>query len=238
MIDEQAAQCGYCYNGMIVKAAELLSKNPQPDDAQIRTAMNGHLCRCGTYPRIIRAIQRASRDRWRRAEVTAMSALPRREFLKAGGALVVGFSLRDVLLAQATPRAAPSPGPPDAKQIDTWLAIHADNTATVYIGFAELGQGTSTALLQIAAEELDLGHGPDQVRPARHQRDAEPGRHVLERVDRARRPAGAHGGRRSAAGAAGDGVEAARRRRSAASRSSKGVVVDGDGAQRASPTAS
>ncbi len=47
-------------------------------------------------------------------------------------------------------------GPPDAKQIDTWLAIHADNTATIYIGFAELGQGNSTALLQIAAEELDL----------------------------------------------------------------------------------
>jgi aerobic-type carbon monoxide dehydrogenase small subunit (CoxS/CutS family) len=61
MIDEQAAQCGYCYNGMIVKASELLSKNAQPTEAQIRTAMNGHLCRCGTYPRIIKAIQRASR---------------------------------------------------------------------------------------------------------------------------------------------------------------------------------
>jgi aerobic-type carbon monoxide dehydrogenase small subunit (CoxS/CutS family) len=61
MIDEQAVQCGYCYNGMIVKASELLSKNPQPTDAQIRTAMNGHLCRCGSYPRIIKAIQHASR---------------------------------------------------------------------------------------------------------------------------------------------------------------------------------
>jgi aerobic-type carbon monoxide dehydrogenase small subunit (CoxS/CutS family) len=61
LIDEQAAQCGYCYNGMIVKASELLSKNPRPTDAQIRTAMNGHLCRCGTYPRIIKAIQRASK---------------------------------------------------------------------------------------------------------------------------------------------------------------------------------
>jgi aerobic-type carbon monoxide dehydrogenase small subunit (CoxS/CutS family) len=61
MIDEQAVQCGYCYNGMIIKASELLAKNPQPDDAQIRTAMNGHLCRCGTYPRIIKAIQRAAR---------------------------------------------------------------------------------------------------------------------------------------------------------------------------------
>ena len=60
-IDEQAVQCGYCYNGMAIKASELLSKNPQPSDAEIRTAMNGHLCRCGTYPRIMKAIQRASK---------------------------------------------------------------------------------------------------------------------------------------------------------------------------------
>src|SRR5438045_2364649 len=60
MIDEQAVQCGYCYNGMIVKASELLAKTPQPTDAQIRSAMNGHLCRCGTYPRILKAIRRAS----------------------------------------------------------------------------------------------------------------------------------------------------------------------------------
>lgn len=46
---------------MIIKASELLSKVPQPTEAQIRTAMNGHLCRCGTYPRVIKAIQRASR---------------------------------------------------------------------------------------------------------------------------------------------------------------------------------
>src|SRR5579863_5214022 len=60
MLDEQAAQCGYCFNGMIVKASELLSKNARPSDAEIRTAMNGHLCRCGTYPRIIAAVKRAS----------------------------------------------------------------------------------------------------------------------------------------------------------------------------------
>lgn len=59
-IDEQAPQCGYCYNGMAVKAAELLSRNPRPSEAEIRTAMNGHLCRCGTYPRILKAIRRAS----------------------------------------------------------------------------------------------------------------------------------------------------------------------------------
>lgn len=60
LLDEQALQCGYCFNGMIVKASEILSKNSQPSDAQIRTAMKGHLCRCGTYPRILKAIQRAA----------------------------------------------------------------------------------------------------------------------------------------------------------------------------------
>ncbi len=60
MIDEQAVQCGYCFNGMIIKASELLSKNAQPSEAQIRTAMNGHLCRCGSYPRVIKAVQRAA----------------------------------------------------------------------------------------------------------------------------------------------------------------------------------
>jgi aerobic-type carbon monoxide dehydrogenase small subunit (CoxS/CutS family) len=60
LIDEQAAQCGYCYNGMVMKAAELLATNPSPTDDEIVAHMNGHLCRCGTYPRIVRAIRRAS----------------------------------------------------------------------------------------------------------------------------------------------------------------------------------
>ena len=88
-----------------------------------------------------------------------MNTFDRRDFLKTGGALIIGLSLRDTLLGQSHLDASarnPVPGPPDAKQIDTWLAIHADNTATIFIGFAELGQGNSTALLQIAADELDL----------------------------------------------------------------------------------
>jgi aerobic-type carbon monoxide dehydrogenase small subunit (CoxS/CutS family) len=60
LLDEQALQCGYCFNGMIIKASELLARTPQPTDQQIRAAMNGHLCRCGTYPRIVRAIRRAA----------------------------------------------------------------------------------------------------------------------------------------------------------------------------------
>jgi aerobic-type carbon monoxide dehydrogenase small subunit (CoxS/CutS family) len=59
-IDEQAPHCGYCYNGMLIKGAELLAQTPRPTEAQIRAHMNGHLCRCGTYPRVMKAIQLAS----------------------------------------------------------------------------------------------------------------------------------------------------------------------------------
>ncbi|MBZ5694312.1 MAG: molybdopterin-dependent oxidoreductase [Acidobacteriia bacterium] len=96
------------------------------------------------------------------AKATPSPFFPRREFLKAGGALVIGFSsaglLGDALFAQDASKVArgAAAGPPDPKQIDTWLAIHADNTATVYIGYVELGQGSTTSLLQISAEELDL----------------------------------------------------------------------------------
>lgn len=62
LIDEQAPQCGYCYNGMAIKAAELLADNPDPTEAEIVAAMDGHLCRCGTYPRIVAAIRRAARE--------------------------------------------------------------------------------------------------------------------------------------------------------------------------------
>jgi aerobic-type carbon monoxide dehydrogenase small subunit (CoxS/CutS family) len=60
LIDEQAPQCGFCMNGMVVKSAELLADNPNPTEAEIRTALNGHLCRCGAYPSIIRAVRKAS----------------------------------------------------------------------------------------------------------------------------------------------------------------------------------
>ncbi|MDA0656766.1 MAG: (2Fe-2S)-binding protein [Proteobacteria bacterium] len=61
-IAEQVPQCGYCQSGQIMKAAELLSKNPKPSRDQIVEHMDGNLCRCGTYTRIIAAIQRASRE--------------------------------------------------------------------------------------------------------------------------------------------------------------------------------
>ena len=59
-LDEQVPQCGYCQNGMMIKATELLQKNVRPTDDQIKSHMNTHLCRCGTYTRILRAVKRAS----------------------------------------------------------------------------------------------------------------------------------------------------------------------------------
>jgi aerobic-type carbon monoxide dehydrogenase small subunit (CoxS/CutS family) len=59
-IDEQVPQCGYCQSGMMMQAIDLLTTNKKPTDVQIRQAMNGHLCRCGTHLRIISAIKRAA----------------------------------------------------------------------------------------------------------------------------------------------------------------------------------
>ena len=61
-IAEQVPQCGYCQSGQIMQAAELLARNRSPSREQIVAHMDGNICRCGTYPRIVRAIQRASRE--------------------------------------------------------------------------------------------------------------------------------------------------------------------------------
>jgi nicotinate dehydrogenase subunit A len=58
-LEEQASQCGYCINGMIIRTAALLWKTPHPGDVQIRETLDGNLCRCGSHPRILRAVRRA-----------------------------------------------------------------------------------------------------------------------------------------------------------------------------------
>ncbi len=60
-IDEQAVQCGYCISGILVTAAALLKSNPDPDEAEIRSALDGNLCRCGAHNRIVQAIQKAAK---------------------------------------------------------------------------------------------------------------------------------------------------------------------------------
>jgi CO/xanthine dehydrogenase Mo-binding subunit len=89
--------------------------------------------------------------------MTARLALSRRDILK-GGALIVGFNIAGPLTSPlldslSTPAVAATPDP---ELLDSWIAVHANNTATVFMGKVELGQGTTTGMLQIAAEELDL----------------------------------------------------------------------------------
>jgi aerobic-type carbon monoxide dehydrogenase small subunit (CoxS/CutS family) len=60
-LDAEAMQCGWCTPGMILGAVALLARNPHPSDAEIAAGMNGHICRCGTYPRIVRAVSEAAK---------------------------------------------------------------------------------------------------------------------------------------------------------------------------------
>jgi nicotinate dehydrogenase subunit A len=61
-IDEQAAQCGYCISGIITQAQALLDANPRPTESEVRSALNGNLCRCGGHNRMVRAVLRAAQE--------------------------------------------------------------------------------------------------------------------------------------------------------------------------------
>ena len=60
-VEERAAQCGYCINGMVMQSIVFLKKNPRPTEAQIKKGLNANICRCGTHYRILKAVQRAAR---------------------------------------------------------------------------------------------------------------------------------------------------------------------------------
>ena len=151
-------------------------------------------------------------DEGKLTELIDGAEFPREKFLKGGGALVVGFSFVGSLLAGSAKGAAArvAAGPPNAALIDSWVAIHADNTATIAFGKIDI-TGAPTGLLQIAAEELDLTIQQVTGRRVEHRHHAEPGPHGRQQLDLERRPAGTPGGRRGPGCAARARVEAARR---------------------------
>ncbi len=81
-IAEQAAQCGYCTNGMIMSTVALLTKTPRPTEAEVRSALAGNLCRCGSHIRVLRAVQRAAEHG--RTGQWVKRCIARREFLQGG----------------------------------------------------------------------------------------------------------------------------------------------------------
>jgi nicotinate dehydrogenase subunit B len=153
-LDEQAAQCGYCTAGMVMAAVDLLRKNPAPAEADVRAALDGNLCRCGTHGRIVRAVLRAAGQA--PSPPDPVSAPPRN--------------------ASGSPR--PAAGPPEAASaparpvpggvgalpaslaanpvLARWLDFGHSGEVTVRSGKVEYGQGIWTALTQVAAEELQV----------------------------------------------------------------------------------
>lgn len=133
-LEEQAAQCGYCTSGMIMTAQGLLNRVRYPTDEDIHEAFAANLCRCGIYDRVRHAIQ---------------LRVGRRSF----------EALNYELLEQAPMGHASNKAPVSLDrfpEIDSWVCINEDETVTIFSGKVEIGQGIKTALIQIAADELDV----------------------------------------------------------------------------------
>ena len=141
--------------------------------------------------------------------VLGLGQASRRSFLKASGALVISLSVSTLPGANALaaePAAAAGPYPdPDFLQLDTWIVIHPDNTATFYVGKTDGGQGTGTAFRQMMCDELDIAY--DKTRLVMGCTDITPDQGGSGGSDGVERDGldDAPGGRRSAAGAAGTG---------------------------------
>ncbi|MCY4522592.1 MAG: molybdopterin-dependent oxidoreductase [Caldilineaceae bacterium] len=137
-VAETATQCGYCVPGFLMAAKGLLHRNPKPSEEEIREAINRNLCRCGIHNRVVRAIQRVAFGT--EAEPIYRVVPP-----------------DDGLEPPSQEPGAPLPGSlahhPD---LDDWIRLRPDRGVDVYTGKVELGQGITTSLSQVVAEELDV----------------------------------------------------------------------------------
>ncbi len=135
-LDEDVPQCGYCQTGQIMAAAALLEDNPDPSDVEIDVALANNICRCGAYQRIRSAIHKAALSQWTETD-DSRPPLP-----------------------HSTTASEPS------IQLNPWIKIGPDNTVTVMISKADMGQGVRTALAMLAAEELEADWSQVRVEQA------------------------------------------------------------------------
>ncbi|MGC8634957.1 MAG: molybdopterin cofactor-binding domain-containing protein [Candidatus Limnocylindrales bacterium] len=183
-LEEGALQCGYCTGGMIVSAAALLERQPHPDETAIREALNGNLCRCGAYPRIVRAVARAAEG------TTGSLSAPVGPAAEPGGEPenegaversvddaplprpavpwdlqpphardyfgILGDGLVEILPPEEARRHHPDqPGPWHANG-GAWLHVGVDGRVTAFSGKVDFGQDNRTALSMLVAEELHV----------------------------------------------------------------------------------
>lgn len=139
-LDCDAMQCGYCTPGMVMSALGLLTRCPDPSADAIVEAMQGNICRCGAYTRIVQAIQQA--------------AAKLRGSPQAGAHQELGVEGR-AQVEEALP-AERALSDPEGPTIGDWLQIESDGTLVVYTGKVEVGQNIRTSLAQAVAEELRL----------------------------------------------------------------------------------
>ena len=176
-IDEQAAQCGYCTSGMVMAAAGLLRDRPAPAEQEVREALDGNLCRCGTHGRIIRAVLKAA------GRMSGGSAVVPRppagqvlaSQVPAGGTqpgqgpvLAPPSGSPGPLVAESGVPSSVSPLPADLAAnpvLARWLDFSRDGEVTIRTGKVEYGQGIWTALAQVAAEELQVRMARVRVAP-------------------------------------------------------------------------
>jgi isoquinoline 1-oxidoreductase len=165
-LEEGALQCGYCTPGMIMSALALSHANPQATPAEITRSMQDQLCRCGSYPRILAAIEKFMQNSTSRAESNpiALSAASNEQAQDALSPLnamdegiFVAYPDRDLAVRlYGEGVEPPAPETRTLPEIGPWLHIDAEGGITVYVGKAEVGQNIRTSLAQIIGEELHV----------------------------------------------------------------------------------
>jgi isoquinoline 1-oxidoreductase len=159
-LEEGAMQCGYCTAGMIMSAAALLATNPDPGEAELAAALDGNVCRCCAYPRIVRAVRRAAELPAEGAVAAPSSPLeppltrPVRPWDVVPAAERDWFSvLPDGLVAAVEPAHAQGSWSTSA---GAWLHVAADGAVTAFTGKVDVGQDNRTALSLLVAAELGV----------------------------------------------------------------------------------
>jgi CO/xanthine dehydrogenase Mo-binding subunit/aerobic-type carbon monoxide dehydrogenase small subunit (CoxS/CutS family) len=173
-VEEAALQCGYCTPGMVMAAVGLLDEHPAPTDEQIRRALDGNVCRCGAHERILRAVRRAAASREQAGTPGAPSGSPGPfrdrpdRGLELAGTLDVGSTPWDLaapehrdyfkLLGNGVVGLVepPTAGPEwrGLRPSGAWIHVGSNGQVTAFTGKVEVGQGTRTALSELAAREL------------------------------------------------------------------------------------
>ena len=166
--DEDAAQCGYCTPGLVLAASALLAASPAPDDAEVDAALAGHICRCGSYPRIRRAVRRAAvqdRPAGRRAMDPAVHLgagapgatyyRPERPWDLTASADRDWFGALGNGLVVVLEPPAPDSGVWTTAR-GAWLHVSPSGAVTAFTGKVDVGQDNSTALRLLVAEELGV----------------------------------------------------------------------------------